>query len=526
MTWRQIIGAILLTSLAGMGGCGIGGGSGTAAAPANQDRAYGDLSDSDRPAGEPSAADIVRARQTAALRNTLALPTIAKGSSVIYVERLSPDETRVSKPYEYQIKVTNLSNAPVTDVVVREKLPRSFKLDHSEPAARLENEYFSYAIGDLDAHQTRFVHVYGTPNVEGKLNSCIAVTYTPLLCTTTDIVRPEVKIAKEGPESIDICQPLVYRYIVRNVGTGTAQAVKIEDSLPEGMTTMDGRKKLVLDAGDLGAGRSRDFSVRVKAERPGRYSSPAIARGPDDTAESEPLTTQVGAPKLVVAMSGPKSEYLNRPAVYQVVVTNKGDAPARQAMLKFTGTAGATLLEAGPNHGRLAELDVGTIAPGKSVTISASFRGEQPGPMRLVAHATAACADEVLGDVTTTIMTAPALRLEMVDLEDPVRVGDDVVYRVTVTNQGTGADHDIHLTGLLPDGLRFVRSEGPTEVKSAGPKLDLGNVPLLEPGKSISWKIEARASGTGEVQFQISLTSRTLSKAAVETEPTRLYERP
>src|SRR5687768_9733767 len=56
-------------------------------------------------------------------RAVLAYPTGNRNTSSLLIERLSPPEVRVGESYEYQIKVTNLTNATLSDVVVREKLP-------------------------------------------------------------------------------------------------------------------------------------------------------------------------------------------------------------------------------------------------------------------------------------------------------------------------------------------------------------------------------------------------------------------
>src|SRR6267142_2366262 len=73
-------------------------------------------------------------------RVALAYPTGNRASSAILVERISPAEVRLGQPYEYSIKVTNLTNATLSGVIVREKLPGDFSITKTEPAAKVEND--------------------------------------------------------------------------------------------------------------------------------------------------------------------------------------------------------------------------------------------------------------------------------------------------------------------------------------------------------------------------------------------------
>jgi len=73
------------------------------------------------------------------VRQTLSIPTGDRASSTLLVERLAPREARLNRAYDYRIRVTNLTQTPLTGVVVREKLPESFTISKSEPTGKDEN---------------------------------------------------------------------------------------------------------------------------------------------------------------------------------------------------------------------------------------------------------------------------------------------------------------------------------------------------------------------------------------------------
>jgi uncharacterized repeat protein (TIGR01451 family) len=322
--------------------------------------------------------------------------------------------------------------------------------------------------------------------------------------------------------------------VVSNTGTGTEHGVTIEDQLPEGVTTDEGKRTVSINVGDLPQNASKEFTVRVKAAKTGQYASAAVARAPGGgEAKSDEVSTMVHQPKLDVAVSGPEKEYINKTATYTVTVKNTGDAPARRTVLGIdTGPGGAVgTVAVGGGGGDVAVAaayrkegtDLGTIAPGESRTATVTVRTAAEGQLPVKATVAANCVSPASARAVTNILTLPALRLEVVDLDDPIKVGESVVYRITVKNQGTGADRNVGVTATLPPELQFVTAEGPTPAKAEGQTIRLGTVETLGAGQTAVWRIEAKALRGGDVRLRVDLKSDSLSQPATETEPTRLY---
>jgi uncharacterized repeat protein (TIGR01451 family) len=472
--------------------------------------------------------------QDGTMRHALAVPTGDRRTSTVLVEQLLPQEARLNRPYDYKIRVTNLTDAPLAGVTVRERVPENFTINKSEPEGRDDNGWRSYAVGELPPLGTKTIDVSGMPKAEGRLNTCLAVDYKPTLCASSEVINPVLKLTKEGPKDTDICEGIRYRYVVSNTGTGTEHDVAIEDQLPEGVTTDEGKRTVSIRVGDLPQNASKEFTVRVKAAKTGQYASAAVARAPGGSeARSEEVSTLVRQPKLDVVVNGPEKEYINKTATYTVTVKNNGDAPARRTVLGIDtgpgGNVGTVAVGGGGGDAQVAAAyrkegtDLGTIAPGEARTATVTVRAGQEGQLPVKATVAAGCVSPVSARAVTNILTLPALRLEVVDLDDPIRVGDSVVYRVTVQNQGTGADHNIGVTATLPPELQYTTSEGPTQAKPEGQTIRLGTLETLAAGQSAVWRIEAKALRGGDVRLRVDLKSDSLSQPAMETEPTRLY---
>lgn len=508
-----------------------------------------------RPTTRPttrSLANLERERGT----QTLAYPTGDPANSVILLEKSFPMQARLGQTYRYELKVTNLTDAALSNVVVRERFPDSFRAApaasapattstpatqpavppmpepvQAEPGTALDNvrEYF---VGELGPGQSRTIPVSGVADRLGKLDTRTSVSYTPLLVAGTDVINPILRLTKTAPSDADFCEPVPFTYTVSNIGVGTETEVRIEEKLPEGLVTQDGQSTVKIDVGDLPENQAREFTVKLKALKTGPVTSRAMARGTGTEAQSGEVTTTVRAPKLTVAVTGPANEYVGKAASYDLVVTNIGDAPARSTAVEASADNGARMtFFAGisPEPGRhgngedASSQSLGTIPPGESRKARVAFTPTQGGVVNVSVRARAHCADAVTASASTTVQTIAALLLDLTDRDDLVRLGEQTVYTITVKNQGSGADKNVRVVATIPKQMEFVRAGGPTEGKRNGEKVTFAPLPTLAPGESVTWTIDVLAVQASDVRFRVELTSDTLTEPALETEPTRLY---
>jgi uncharacterized repeat protein (TIGR01451 family) len=304
--------------------------------------------------------------------------------------------------------------------------------------------------------------------------------------------------------------------------------------LPEGLATVDGRKAVAIDVGSLPEGQSRDYTVRLKAATVGEYSGHAAAHGTGTEAQSPEVATIVRAPKLTVVLTGPDAEYVGKAAAYDLVVTNIGDAPARDATVTATADGGAELAffaggradgpePAAGERGKVPQQTLGAIDPGQSKKARVAFRPKAGGLMTVSVTARATCADAVSAAARTTVQTIAALALEVQNRDSLVRVGENALYTIRVRNGGSGADRNVRVVATLPPQLALVRTTGPSDPHADGDRLVFGLIPSLPPGEAATWTVEARAVKAADVRFKVELTSESLTEPAVGTEPTKLY---
>ena len=454
-----------------------------------------------------------------------AFPTGDKSSSVIMVEMMGPKTVRLQHEATYNVKVTNLTDMPVKAVTVSSTNPDGFMTTGVTGSTTQPSDMgMTYAVGDLGPKETKSFTVTGMATKVGSVDTCYSVKYNPpTLCTAMEVTNPAIALTVQAPADSDICKPVTYTYTVANTGTGTAHNVTLMEQLPDGLMTTDGKQMVQADLGDIPQGASRNATAMLKASKTGSFAGQAMAKADGDGTQPVATTTAFHAPALAVAVTGGASDYVTKPVAYQIVVTNKGDATATNAMVQIghpTGGMGTVTAEGVDANGMVS---LGDLAPNASKTINATATSATGGTVTVVANATANCSAPANGSAQTMFNTIPALLLETVDEADPVKVGSNVVYDVKVTNQGSGPDTNVNVKALIPDGEDYVSTDGATQPTVDGKNLTFPSIPTLQPKESVTWKITVKATKAQDVQFKTSATSDGVKAGAEKTEPTKLY---
>jgi len=342
------------------------------------------------------------------------------------------------------------------------------------------------------------------------------------------VVEPTLELAKIAPSEALLCEPIPVDFVVTNTGTGAAQNVQIIDTLPAGMQTVDGKGKIVLDAGMLASGESRRFSIKLRATKTGAYVNKAIATSAAGLqAESEATLTNVRQPILTITKSGPKRQYLGKSLTYEITVVNTGDGPARDTMIEDIVPPGVTAIEAtagAQSTGSKLVWELGTLEPNVSKTVKVSYTPAKEGELMATATATAYCAETVTDSAKTSIRGIAASRLHVIDMEDPVEVGSTTTYMITVTNEGSAADANIRIACLLDDKLQYVSSAGATAGSIMGKTASFAPLRRLEPKSKATWRVVVRGARAGDVRFKVSMHTDQIALPIEHTEATHIYQ--
>lgn len=454
------------------------------------------------------------------------------------IERFGDEKPRVGQLYEYGYRVQNTSEEPIHNVVIRQNVPAGVTIERSTPEAQQQQSARGvteqvWLLGTLPPGAERVIRVEAVPQEPGELQTCAVVDYSPSSCFSTSVTKPELALSRTvlnedlAPQDrFYSCAPMVIRYTLTNHGTGTTQEARIIEQLPSGVTTMDGAQQVELVVDPLTSGESVEKLVRVRAQAGGTFTSRAKADTGQLQAVSALQSVQVLDPVLALDLSGPQKEYLNRPITYTATVKNVSQAPALNTVLNVQVPRNVRNVSVSPNRdveGEGETYRIGMLEPGESAQIAFTMEGHQPGQLQATATASAYCVRKLTDTATTDLVGVPAVLVEVVDVHDPVEVGQQTAYDIQVKNQGTAPDLNILIEAQLPEEMQLVGVDGDTNAITRGNTVQLGPIPELAPGQVISWRVRAEAQRPARTAFSLQLQSEANQQRIIEMEPTTIY---
>jgi uncharacterized repeat protein (TIGR01451 family) len=231
-----------------------------------------------------------------------------------------------------------------------------------------------------------------------------------------------------------------------------------------------------------------------------------------------------GEAKLKIAISGPREQYLNYSARYEITVTNPGSGAATNVLVNGELPEGTKFVDASTGGKFLANQVawlLGTLEAGASRAVSLTLRSDTVGEKCVRATV---LADQGLRDQAeycTLFKGASALQLEMVDRQDPIEEGGETSYPILLRNQGQTPITNIRIKAFVPEGMQLVRAKGPTDHKLAeGQALEFEPL-TLSAGAQAAYEVYTRALPLGDlrvrdVRFRVQLRADQLEGGVVE----------
>lgn len=467
-------------------------------------------------------------------------PTMAKatqsypfgipGGNVIRLEKMAPEQIRAGEIFDYQIKVTNLTDNVLANIMVTDRIPDNMKIESAIPKYKMIGSRARWLLGSLDANESMMITISAVAQGKGQVTSCAQVTYDSPLCAQMNIVQPDLRLAKVAPEESLSCDRIPLRYLITNAGDGYACDIQIVDKLAKGLVTSDGKTEVTFSLDALAPGKSQEFKVMVDAMDTGKYMSRAVATSSTSgKAESNMPVTVVSKPILLIAEKTPDRQFIGRNIIYEFTVTNSGDGFANDTVLIASIPEGIEFKDANAGgvytHSSPGKVTwkVATIEPHTSKTFRMTISSENAAMLTSTATVKAHCAETVSIMARTSIEGISAILLEVIDTADPVEVGQNETYIISVTNQGSAPGTNIEISCQMQDNMEYVSSSGPTMATVDGKKIRFEPLRLLAPKAKASWRVVIRSTGIGDVRFKVSMLSSELDSSVEETEATRFY---
>lgn len=458
------------------------------------------------------------------VRGSMAFPTGRRESSGLLLEKTVPAEVMIGQKFDYAYKVSNLTDYPIQMVTVADRVSPNFTPGDSEPKANDTREgVATWQLGNLGPKESKTIHVRGSAAAEGVVTTCGWASYSPILCEDIKVAKAAMQLTKTAPAEVVICDPIPMTLSVKNTGSSTLTTVKVNDTLPEGLTS-DGKQTVAFDAGNLAPGDSKEFKFNATAARTGEFANKAQASSAQGLTADASSTTVVRQPTLAVSCKAPEQRYMGRPFEVSFSVVNNGDAAAAGTVLEVPVQSGLTFQSAS-GGGQFASgkvtWDLGSLAPKASQSVTATFVSANAGSYAFNVSAKGTCAKLASSACQTVVVGVSALLLEKADDPDPIAVGETTTYTVKVTNQGTADDTNIKMVVEFPAEISPVSASNGGTVE--GKRVTFPPYPRLTPKQAFTYTIQAKGEKVGDARVKFIRTSDGIPAPTTAEESTRVY---
>jgi len=486
-----------------------------------------------------------------------------------------PQTADVDSTITYRVDVTNRGDLPARQVVVSDVMPPQMSFVGSTPKGGIFGNRIEWRIGDLAPGQTSRIEIQCRAVRQGEARHCVTARSADGLaaegCATTRISMNALSVSMTGPDKAEVGQKVQYHVTVTNRSDLPLKKVMLRDEYDPGLrhagVATPGRP-IQQKLGELAAGEKREFAVTFTVQQPGRHCHRLLvtAEGGHSATATGCVTAKAAAavqpepqPGMSVSKTGPKVSSVGQIVEFRIEVRNTGNMPLTNvrivdqfapALQPKNATDGFKVEE-----GRLV-WTVDRIAPGESVAMRVqceTLAEERSACNRatVTADPNLAMADEqcvridpkepapAIPDDDHPPVVPPSnghgadrsgtLKLTVVDLDDPLRVGGSTTYLITIENDRDVADKNVTLSFTVPAKLRFEKftsDDRRMTVKPEGPgsrTLTVTPIAELRPGESVTVRVETTATAAGLVRFRAKLESLRLTEPVETTTDTTIF---
>lgn len=438
-----------------------------------------------------------------------------KSAPTIQTQIVAPRTINVNQTARFFIQAQNIGNENVPQVKLIATLPEHAKFISANPApSEVNGRDYIFAISSLTARAKQVIQIDVAPTEKLPLNIGTQVRVESQQQVAVTVQQPILQLSISGPDKIQTGQPFKHTVTVKNIGDGTAEAVRLDTQRPHEIISADQNPKTLVPK--LIPGQSAKFELSSFAKEQGTSNLifQVSARGAESRqADSE---IRVIRPELGVQVFGPGQNYIGRTGIYTIQLQNTSELPiddvnvslaipsglevdtiSQQAKIddrtglmtwKFDNVAG--------NEQQVIQFRAKAVRPGKQ-TCQVDVRTKQTGARQM--------------SLSTEVLARADLSIRVTDSGAPVGIGAKSEFSIEVANHGTQTAEQVNVQVELPSALMPVNQSG-YNIDPAGNTITFNNI-SVEAGKrqTLKFKVVAVAEGEHIVRGTVSLEGSTQS---------------
>ncbi len=465
------------------------------------------------------------------------LTSVIPGS--LQLAKSAPQETISGDDITYEITVTNDGAGALTNIVLTDMLPLGLTYVSSEPAGTPNNDgSVTWVFESLDSEASQTVTLVAATGDPGEVENTASVGSdegaSATAQATTLLTQSNLALAKTTDNAAPLLgQPTQFTIAVTNNGNALASNVVVVDNLPIEFTDVvanpeasvgeDGSLQWTVAAIEPGA--TANITVTGTSTVGGELTNvvSATERGVTVSAES---TINVLEPMVALTKTGGAALYVDGQRTYTITATNTGTADLTGVVITDNIPAEMGYVSS-DNGGQEADgvvtWSIGDLPAGQSSAVTVTLRGASVGSVINTANVTSAEGATADAVQNIQILAAAAAHLNIIDGVDPMGVGEQGSYTVTITNQSADSPMtNVRVSVTVPAQLTIVSAEGGA---ISGGTVTYTAVPSLGAGQEIKYTINVEANSAGDVVASATLRYDEFGQPITAQEGTTIVQR-
>jgi uncharacterized repeat protein (TIGR01451 family) len=449
----------------------------------------------------------------------------------ITISKTGPPTAGMGSEIAYTITVANNGKVDTVGQTVRDPVPEGLEFVRSDPPAVVDASQATWTLGALGPGQAHTIQVVFRAKRLGPVSNCASVLTVEgqraESCVTTQVVTPQLNASVTGPPAGVIGIPVTFQIALTNPGSGAATNVSLSAQFDQAFEHETRANPVELKIGTLGAGETRTIPLTLVPRQAGRLQVRISATADGGLQAKAEAAVTVDAARLTAAIAGPRLRNLDRPAVFQIRVTNPTQMPIAGVVIHNPlppelGFTSAT--EGGQFQNGEVTWSLGTLQPLEQKQVELITRCLRIAPR--VVNAVTVTAEpnvRVQAETAVEITGLPAFTMKVTNVGNPAEVGGKITYRIEVTNQGSLPADDVEVMAVAPFQEKIIDANGPSTPRINGQTVAFPVVNGVQPKQTLVYIINVEAIQPGDVRFQVQVRAKTLAEPVTEEQATTIY---
>ncbi len=464
-----------------------------------------------------------------------------KSVDLVMTKSVNPQSANLSEQITFTLTVSNSGPGTAKEVQVTDKIPEGTTLVSPETAKGSYDQTSGiWSVGELAPQESAVLTLVVTADTPGsRINNAEATTSSNDADSSNNAASATIEVQENtvdlqltksaSPDSVKVGEQISYTVTVSNSGRSTAKDVSVADKIPEGtilVSSEPGKGTYdqatgIWSIGELAPEESVTLTLIATSDTPGSITNAAEATTSSNdvdlsnNAASAATTVQEASVDLILTKSvSPESINISEQVTFTLTISNNGPGTAKEVQVTDKIPEGTTLVSPETAKGSYDQTtgiwSVGELAPEESAMLTLAVTADAPGSKTNSAEATTSSNDS---DSSNNAATAEfTVNENAVDLQitksanpDSANVGEEISYKVTVSNMGRGTAKDVAVTDSAPEGTTLVSPE--VSLGSYDQSTGVWSIGDLSPEESATLTLTVTADSPGSKTNNAEVTT-------------------